>query len=361
MRTAYILIALFSCLGSCKKSRNYLKEISPVDSFLLKNYNDISETLNTFYATDSTLITFNFRSNDLATYRLQNRNFERANIFHLPIAEKIQSFNKLENNSYILISDKNKHYILDSNKILHPIFIKDTKRHLGTNFLNCGLQYHPLIQIKNTLICTYYYQTLAQYSQYYLEPSLAEYTLNNDSLHFQRSYFEKPKALINYRLPFAKYCWDGRENIYLLYPPYDTLYVLNIDSKINNTVAINNLDYTKPKAYDIKEMLDNKNRSQEHSYMLNNFVYHSIYFNPITSHLVIFYSTPYDAKDGQQTLKALVLDKTFTVKGYFNFGSIPFFDTENFFLVPNKGIAMPIYDNNNNIKHENIKYYIYNF
>jgi hypothetical protein len=123
-------------------------------------------------------------------------------------------------------------------------------------------------------------------------------------------------------------------------------------------MKIGNLSYKLPARWDYHQLFADTFNAYKSRYELQNFKYQAIVYSPNTHHYLLFYTEP--SKDAfTQPLKLLVLDSKFKTIDYYKFDE-HFFNVTNLVVIPNKGIALPLYPKDP--EHEkNILYYIYNF
>jgi hypothetical protein len=353
----YVLLFLLLC--SCKIRYNEKNaSIKRVDSFYLYGINDLNDVINLDYVNDSTFYSFNFNSNGFKKFsKSGEKKFKYVYEKKIKIDTLIESFCILNSNKLLLIDYENSHYLFDTSMRIHKLHIQDIKEHLGKNYINCNLKYHPIRFHNNEFWSIYYFMHLDSYTQYFQEPSLCEYEIKQDSIFKVNSFIDKPRDLINYESPYPIFC-DNGDSIVLVYPCFDSLYIVNKTTKALSKMIIGNLSYKLPAPWDYNQLFADTFNAYKTRYELKNFKYQAIIFNPNTRHYLLFYLEPsIDAYS--QPLKLLVLNNKFETIDYYTFNE-NFFHITNIVVIPNKGIALPIFPKDP--EHEkNILYYIYNF
>jgi hypothetical protein len=353
----YVLLFLLLC--SCNIRYNEKNaSIKRVDSFYLYGINDFNDVINFDYVNDSTFYSFNFNSNGFKKFsKIGNRNFKYVYEKKIKIDALIESFCIINPNKLLLIDFENTHYLFDTSMRIHKLQMQDIKAFLGKNYINCNLKYHPISFQNNKFWSIYYFMHLDSYTQYFQEPSLCEYEIRNDKIVKLSSYVNKPTDLINYDAPYPVFC-DNGDSIVLLYPCFDSLYIVNKSTNVISKMKIGNLSYKLPAPWDYLQMFTDTFNAYKTRYELKNFKYQAIIFNPKTRHYLLFYLKP-SVDAYSQPLKLLVLNNKFETIDYYTFNE-NFFHITNIVVIPNKGIALPIFPKDP--EHEkNILYYIYNF
>lgn len=362
MKTAFTLICFYAILIGCENNK---KIQSPsallVDSIIINNVEDYNVILNMEYLNKNTFVSFNFNDNTFKKFKSNN-----TKKFHLVASKSFlkdstfHSFNKLSDSSFLLIDYNNEHYILDTNLNYYTYSLHQRKKSLSTNFINSGLKYHPVILKDSILISTFYYTQLEDYNKYLKEPSISEYQIKKNEIIENKSYFIKPASLLNYQLPFPRFCFN-KNKIILIYPCFDTLYIYDRNTNHISKYNIGNIEFKKPEKWEYNKLATENYNSYNTKYSLKNFKYYSIYYNPNTEHFILYYTSPTSQNTQSPILKALVLDNKYNKIQNYTFSEKIYFETENFIVIPNKGIAMPLFPNNPNKNETNIVYHIYNF
>ncbi len=110
-------------------------------------------------------------------------------------------------------------------------------------------------------------------------------------------------------------------------------------------MLIGNKDFSPLEVYDQARGFDFAYLTK---YCLANFSYHSMYFNTLTNHYILFYYAPnrLEGKNKPQTpkdlqLKAVILDEDFKIIRYLNF-NYKYGDIQNLFFYPGKGFVLPL-------------------
>jgi hypothetical protein len=353
----YILLFLILCSCTVRHDENDAN-LKRVDSFYLYGINDLNDVINLDYVNDSTFYSFNFNANTLEKFsKRDDHNYKFIYEKQIQIEDVLQTFCVLNSNLFLLVDFENRHYVFDTSMRIQKLYIQDIKEHLGKNYINASLKYHPISFKNNKFWSIYYFMHLDSYTRYFQEPSLCEYEIKQDSIFKVNSFIDKPKDLINYESPYPIFC-DNGDSIVLVYPCFDSLYIVNKTTKYLSKMKIGNLSYKLPARWDYHQLFADTFNAYKSRYELQNFKYQAIVYSPNTHHYLLFYTEP--SKDAfTQPLKLLVLDSKFKTIDYYKFDE-HFFNVTNLVVIPNKGIALPLYPKDP--EHEkNILYYIYNF
>ncbi len=217
----------------------------------------------------------------------------------------------------------------------------------------------PAISLGDTLICFISHNDVADYLPYsFKERPLIESIWKEGRIVKTERLFEKPANLIKYISYYGPfYAYNKAQNkLVLAYPCFDTLYTYNRSAKNYEKIPIGNKDFKPLEEYD-------QSRGSDFAYLtkygLNNFSYHALYFNELTGHYLLFYTTPNKAgsiKNRKQ--KAIVLNHDYKILHYLNF-SYRYGDIQNLFFYPGKGLVLP--REKSPTDYEDTKFYILNF
>lgn len=359
MRVLILIMGIW-IFSSCYQSQIQFDDVNSniVDSFeIYISYED--ELLNIKPIKDSLFISYSYQGQCFYIYKTDsqgNKQIESKKEFkdsNYPI-----SFFVTKNKKYIL--NGNNELSIDSGAIKYRSLIQSNKPYLKDHYYLSSLNYHPFIVIDSFLYATYYYNNLSDYTNYFKEKTISKYSIKEDRLEFIDNLIPKPIDLVNYQYAFPRFT-SYKKDIFIVYPCIDTIFIFNTTTNTLNSIPIANPEFNKPVKYDYSRLLNLSNdfNSYDTKYTLSNFKYYSIIFNPCTKHLVLFYKSP--ITNDKQFLKLLVLTLNGTKVAHYCMSERLYYDPENYFIIPQQGIAMPLFENYNEENHLCIKYHIYNF
>lgn len=367
MQKVLLLIAIVLILASCKE-KTLVGEMAVVDSFVVNGVVGMDEILCMSPLNDTTLVSYSIQSSELSYYTQTSSNsYVRSRPRKLLEDSYIFSFSVINSKKFCLIDNYNRFYFVDSGLQIQQINNNDNKEYLGRNFLNPDLKNIPVMFDQNDFTATHYYRklhdttALGGYEKYFKEPVLCNYTIADTVISATMCYAPKPDGLIDFFMPFPKYCSKGND-IVVLYPCFDTLYIYDKTNGKERKVYIGNSHYSVPDKFDYKKIVDIENLgSYQTKYKLTNFQYLGIYYNSLTEHYMLFYNTPIRNKNNyeKQKLQLLVLDKNYSYVKQYSFNN-DYFSTENFLFIKNKGLALPVFKNDYSGSNS-VVYYLYNF
>jgi hypothetical protein len=360
----FSLLAIFF-LGCREKPSDSIHsaEQSAVDSFEIRNINSLSEFLTFQKLNDSTFRSMNLEAHELTYYsKKKGSGFIRADQKKIQPGGYIPCFFTNGDNISYSINEDGVLYKYDKNfNITDTILFTYNLPWLKDNFCFYSYNSSPLIIIGDTVIGSISYKNRDGYSTWFREAAIMEFLLKGDSMQNIQYYLPKPRGLEKSKLPWPTYCYSNN-TIALLYPCIDTLYTYDRRLKRETKIALNNPHYKMPAEYKPKGFGD---FSYDTKYELANFRYEAIYFNELTQHYIIIFKLPAENKDKSKTLTfedqhrgALIMDQEFNVVSTVQFEK-HYFEPANYFFIPGRGLAMPVFKNKN--EYENTMFYIYNF
>lgn len=363
-------IAITSCcltalLLSCGKNIQ-LQEATqppPIDSFTVSGIDAEQQTGNFQYINDSTLCSYDLTNMTLVFFHKGVNGNYRAGI-RKEIDTKFWSM--------YFRGDDGKHYFTDTDNtiteyntsadsLLKRYTIPHRFSYLKDSFVLALANNMPVLKIHDTIIAVISPNSNESERLYYKEQEVSEFRIDpaTNTLHYLRSYIDKPSNLPDYNFPQGMYCLHNN-TVFLVYPPVDTIYCFNRSTATLLKTAIRNQDFVQPATFPCTLYTPEYN-SCATNYYLHNFRYDGIYFNPITKHFVLLYNAPVVPVKGHipsfsdQPLKAIVLDEQLNVVGYHYFKK-RLEAGISYFVIPGKGLAMPLSDE----RYETTRFYIYN-
>lgn len=363
----YILIffAASVLFLNCKRIDNPLiAENQAIDSFTVKGISDIDEFM-TFHFNDTSAFSYSGESSTLYFYTKDHNDYTMGRKKELyGIGSMFHSFFVDSSGLINIINGDNEWMQLDDSfRIQKTFYFQERKGLLGDDYIITGLRTIPFLLEDKKLVSTFYYRTPQAYVRYFKMPSIAVSKIKNDSVYFANDYIPKPDNLIDYSLPFPKYCYSPGK-ILLVYPCFDTLYILDTKKGGLSKKVIANSNYTRPEKWDLTKMFTPEFNGYYTKYQLSNFQYKGVFYNPITKHYLLFYVTSTKEVKGRiasyedQPLRLLVLDEAFKIQNYYEFGK-SYFSPENFTWIEGKGWALPVFKNKFDFR--NTTFYVYNF
>lgn len=364
--TAFILIpALAATLLSCDKTDQLQRatEPPPLDSFLISGVDNPQQTNTITYLNDSVLCSYDLIEKRLVFFHKdQDRHYKAA------LKKEIDT----EFWSMFFRASNGRNYFTDrSNTITEYNATADTlqKRytishrfpHLKDSFALARANNSPILITHDTLISVISPNSNESLRLYFKEQEIAEFRIDpaSDTIRYLRSYITKPAHLSDYDFPMGMYAFH-HNTVFLIYPQCDTIYSFNRSTNTLHKTAIHNQDFAQPAKFTCKAFTPEYG-SCATKYYLHNFRYWGVYHNPLTKHFVLFYNAAVEPAKGHvptfddQPLRAIVLDEQLNLVGYHYFTK-PLEAGTSFFMIPGKGLAMPIL----NETYETAHFYIYN-
>lgn len=359
----HFFIDLTSC-GKSSENATDIKsvELMPVDSFWMDGLHSSQEEVMTLYPLNDTCIMGFDHFNQLNFYAKNSHVFRYKESKVLLPERSFSAFlsmNKSKKKFYLLAEKAiyvydSVYHLKDSSKFTH------TMPHLKYDYFIACSNFLPLINLGDTFVSYYSHSNATDFFTTYKEPAFMEFTLAK-TIDSVTTYLEKPSNLQFYEVGFLNFHAAINNKLYKLYNGIDTLYEYSRLTHKEGKIPIRNKDYVLPEWSDSKNLFDFGYLTKR---SLSNFSYTGMFHNPITGNTILFYNSPVSpagdknptSKD--QKLKAIILDSKLKVINYLNFKE-EFFPTTTFFLYTNKGLAMPL--NNEDPTREKTKFYIYNF
>lgn len=363
------VLIISTCLAgimlSCNKNIQ-LQEVtvpSLIDSFTVSGI-DVGQQVNNFqYIDDSTLCSY-----DLTTMNLVFFHKDQGGNYRAAGKKEIDT----EFWSMYFRGDDGKHYFADANNniaeynrtadtLLKRYNIPHRFQHFKDSFALASANSMPVLKIHDTLIAVISPNSNESLRLYFKEQEMAEFRIDpvTNTIHYLHSYITKPANLSDYDFTLGMYAFHNN-TVFLIYPQFDTIYSFNRFTNSLRKTAIHNQDFAQPAKFTCKPFTTEYG-SCATKYYLHNFRYYGIHFNEVAKHFLLFYNSPVKKAKGQiptiedQPLQVLVLDEELRPIRYYTF-------TKNleagssFFMIPGKGLAMPILNKN----YETTTFYIYN-
>ena len=367
-RIAIRIPLLILLLPSCQHTTQIagISEPMPVDSFLVKGISVGQQVQHFQYRNDGTLSSYDKLGSEQVVFRLRgSRTYEAAS--KKPIQTEIwsnQFYDEAGNQYFIDRENYLAAYNQSCDSLLWSQQIYYQFPHLKDDFSIYDVNNAPILMRGDTMICSISHGSLDSYQAWFKEHAFSEFVLKKDTVLFLRSYMPRPAKLNEHEFPFETYYFLNN-SLFVIYPPFDTLYIYNRASKTEQHVALHNRDYHLPEKFDPLKATGPGAGSYQTHYTINNFKYASIYYNAHTKHTILFYYAPMQKPENgkmvnpkDQKLRALVLDENMEHVAYYSFNK-PFVYPNSFFSIPNKGIAIPRYKGNSEF--EETTFYIYDF
>lgn len=356
-------LLLLLCIHTiCTAQKTFIKYVNPknklTDSFKIQlKYYD--ELLYVTYENTNTFSTYSFDGQCNAIYKKNSKN-----IFTIatskPYIDRVYPVSRIKyKDGYFFMNNKNEIKIVTP-KITKTFDASHTKQYLGKGFNIASYNPSQFLVIDSFVFSTFYYESIPTYKEFYKEKFLSKYILSKDNIKHIKDIFPNPINLYNFQIPQLIYTTNTKK-IFSMYNCFDTIYIYDIQKDIvEKKIKINNKDYIQPEKWDYQKWLNHEPdfNSYDTKYTLQNFKYQAIYYNPLTNHFLLYYVT--HTKTNDQNLKLLVLDENFNQCAYYEFLDKYFF-SHSFFIIPNKGIAMPLLIKEDKIHEKPITYHIYNF
>ena len=360
----FIYFVLTSC-GFQKKDTIAitLDKSKAIDSFSISKLNSSERELSHLsFLNDSTLISFDNFDN-LCIYTKKDNQFS----YYRPVA--LQPFSDSPRFFYLDTIRKRSYTFRDrtiytynsSFSLIDSMTLNLSVGGLKTNYFLSATSFLPFIKKEYSFICNFSHSDVNDFFKTYNEPALIEFSLTDTSIPNAKTYFKKPAQLKYYDVSFLSSHVNIDNAIYKLYSGFDTLYSYQLNTGKENKTAIHNKDYVLPEKSDLKRLFDYGYRTK---HTLASFSYSGMFYNPASKNLMLFYKTPVvesadkNPTSKDQKLKAILLNSAFKVISYIEFKD-SYYNEAHFFIYKNKGIAMPI--ENEDPLHEKTTFYIYNF
>lgn len=363
-----ILLTFISCRNPGRINTIYYSSRDVLaDSFTIEGVRSLSGFLNVELLSDTELFMYNMEGSSMDYfYRKEKKEqFRFRNSVSVNDGQSLQAFFKLTDNSgWGIVDDTNQLYLYD--KSFNRGRQIDLPVHFGKLGKNVNLVSNmnaPMLMLRNDILGSYCYRDISDYNVWLHEKQFFKISIINDSFCKSSSFFEKPPGLYRFFLPAPSFCYY-KEGIICLYPCYDTLYYFHFENQLTEKVSLNNPDFSLPQLWDNNEMFGPDFSSYRTKYEISNFRYEGVFFNENTRHFIFFYVVPMPPVDDgvplptEQKRYALVMDSNFKKVGSFSFDR-HFFNPSNYFIIPGKGLAMPVFLNKSS--YENTMYYIFNF
>jgi hypothetical protein len=357
-----IFFVIMVFLISCKNDLVYENpETKLVDKYHINTDYTYYEVGNMRYCDSNSFLCFNKNQKCLKTYTKSKTGiFNCIDSFRIPIKSNFYSYVRLSKDKFVLIDSKNIHYIFENNRFIRKYLSLEKKKFLKNSFYYLDDNAHQLIYLDSIFIGTYFHGSLDNLMKYFSEPSICEYKFKNDEIIKIRDYLIKPHNLKDFRAPFP--CYSFVDNsIFIIYPCFDTIYIYDRNKQIEQKVHINNKDFKMPEKFSYNRFFGDDSRSYDTEYKLKNFQYSAIFYKSKSDHFLLFYYTPVKKGETFQTLKLIVIDRDFKNPIYYEFSGQEYYDTHTFIVISDKGIAMPLLQNNPNEDEKDIFYHVYNF
>lgn len=352
---------MFSCDKSIRLQEATLPP--PIDSFAVSGI-DVGQQADNFqYINDSTLCSYDLTAMNLVFFRKDaNGNY------------RVSSKKKIDTEFWSIYfrGDDGKHYFADADNhlveynvtadsLLKRYTMPHRFQHLKDSFALAITNCMPILKIHDTLIAVISPNSNESLRLYYKEQEISEFKFDplRDTVSYIRSYITKPSGLSDYDFPMSSYAFHNN-TIFLMYPHYDTIYSFNRSTNSLRKNAIHNQDFMQPAKFACQPFTPEYG-SCATKYYLHNFRYNGIYYNPLTKHFVLFYNAPVAEQKNHlptfkdQPLRAIVLDEQLNILSYHTLKKTLGLGSESF-LIPGKGLAMPVNAKN----YETTHFYIYN-
>ncbi|MBI2723047.1 MAG: hypothetical protein HYX39_12805 [Bacteroidetes bacterium] len=350
---------LLSC-ASEKEEETYTY-LNPVDSFEIEKFETPYEIGAVQNVDKNAIITFD-GFNSIRNYTLSEGNtFNYKKTITLKNTPESISFiaKDFQTNFYFLVCknsiikyDSAFNYIKSYHFKYEAKFLKDKYRPVVSNTF-------PLIVTDSSLITAFNHNTVTEFFTTYKEPSKMKFVFKNDSIVRVNTFMRKPTHLVYYDGGMPTFYFSLNNKIIEMSGNLDTIYTYDLSTQKENKYPLHNSEYTLPERLDTKRIVNDQPYLTKH--YLNNFNYCGMFYNPLTRHIVIFYSTPLDnnteKNESYKFSKALILNEQFEILEYVKFNQKYVPDAG--FYIKNKGLALPIH--HLDLTNEKTVYHIYNF
>ncbi len=336
-------------LQACtEKQPAVLKDPAPTDSFTVSGIASGQQVQGMQYLSDTLLCSYDPAYKDLTYFSKKEKTYKAGLHRHIDVEPWSSFFTGPGRNYFISRSNVLTVYDQWAGAKLMEVPLKCAFRYLKDTFQVVSDHDSPVMVWHDTIMASFVHGNLAKYTEQFKEPEMAEFKLYRDSLKYTGSYFAKPAGLSHFCFPFSKYAVKGND-IYLVYPCYDTIYHYNRASHSLHKQCIHNKDYRLPAHWDPNMLWKVEYNSYQTAYDLKTFSYAAICYNALSGHFILFYYPPVPPSIGgrqatpdDKKLMAVVLDEELKVTGYYLFTK-PYVYPGSYFYVPGKGIAMPIF------------------
>lgn len=358
----HLLILL--CFNTiCNAQKTFIKYQNPknklIDSFKIQlKYYD--ELLYLTYENTNTFSTYSFDGQCNTIYKKKGK-IEYEVIKVTPIKDNAYPISRIKyNNGYYYTNGigKLKHFY--NNKFSNPIDLNHTKKYLLDKFSLVGYNNHIQFIYDSFFYSTFYYKSVTQYQSYYYEKAISKFKITKNNFEYIKDIITRPTSMYKFQVPYIFYA-KVNSKLYYIFSCFDSLYCYDLkkDEMCGKSI-INNVEFVMPQKWDYTKMINRSNdfNSYDTKYSLKNFKYESLYYNILTGHLLLYYHTP--AENRKQNLKLLAMDILGNKVAYYEFNE-DYFDSFNFFIIPNKGIAMPLLIKEDKLHEKPVTYHIYNF
>jgi hypothetical protein len=361
----FLVCAFAAFTDSCDNPGSSAQEIEahnlmPTDSFHIgKLYSSQNELTSLHPLNDSILIGFD-HFDQINFYSKQGNTFAYVKSKTLLPQRSFAAFLSLNESQVYLFAEKTI-YTYDRLFNLKDSFeLRHRMRYLKENYFPACDDFLPLITFGDTLVSYYAHSNVADFFTTYKEPAFMEFTLAK-KIDSAKTYLPKPSQLKYYEVDFFSFQMAINNSLFKLYNGLDTIYQYNRTTHKEAKIPIHNKDYRLPTKSTSTKLNDFGRRTKR---MLSSFSYKGMFYNQSTGNTILFYYTPLnlnaDKNPGpdDRILKAAVLDRQFRIINYCEFKK-GFSPPITFFYFPNKGLAMPI--ENEDATSEKTLFYIYNF
>jgi hypothetical protein len=364
-KSVFIITCLAGIILSCGRN-NSMQEATiptPIDSFTVSGI-DIGQQVDNFqYINDSTLCSYDLTNMNLVFFRKDaNGNYRAASKNEMDTEFWSMYFRGDDGKNYF--ANRNNHiaeYNMNADSLLKRYTIPHHFPYLKDSFALSVANNSPVLKIHDTIISVIGCTSNESERLYFKEQEIAEFKLDpaSDTLRYLRSYITKPSNLSDYDFPLGMFSFHNN-TVFLIYPQSDTIYSFNRSTNTLHKTAIHNQDFVQPAKFNCQPF-STEYGSCATKYYLHNFRYYGIYYNPLTKHFILFYNTPVAEQKNHvptfkdQPLRAIVLDEQLNVLSYHTMKKTLGLGSESF-LIPGKGLAMPV----NTKNYETTPFYIYN-
>jgi hypothetical protein len=366
MNQALIITFLLFIICSCTNKDNHTQVFADsksliVDSFQVSKLKESIEILN-FKEVNTKLITLIF---DSGTIRIYNKLPAGSYLFEKSIRLKetnlAYSFFKYESD-WLVIDVEGNLFRYDS----LWAFMDKQAINLSLNILKNN---NRLIQSNNlpfkingdTVVGYTLHDDFSGYEESFSEQPYVRFRITKDSIILLNQLSHRPKSAIEYNA-LPSHCFRKNE-IFTIYPCYDTIYRCDLKTGITKKTAIDNPDYRLPQPFVLDSLM---NFGYVAQYQIKNFSYiPQILYNPVTDHFVVFYykylinqKSKDNLKEREIHLYAIVLDSNLKKISCIKFDR-KYSNPESGFYYSGKGIALSVFKNK--FDFETTTFHIFNF
>lgn len=350
---------LLSC-ASEKEEETYTY-LNPVDSFEIEKFETPYEIKDINNAGKNLLMSFD-GFNSIRYYGLNEGHtfkYEKT-VTLINTPESISFLAKNFKSNFYFLFCKNSIIKYDSSfNFIKAYPFKHTTKFLKDKYRPVVSNTFPLIVTDSSLITAFNHNNATEFFTTYKEPSKMEFVFKYDSIVRINTFMKRPSQLVYYdgEMPTCYFYLNNK--IVELEGNLDSIYTYDLKTKKESKFALNNKDYTLPQKLDTKRVINDQPYNTKH--YLNNFNYCGMFYNSLTKHIVIFYTTPLDnntaKNESYKFVKALILNEKFEILEYVKFNQKYVPDAG--FYIKNKGLALPIH--HLDLTNEKTVYHIYNF